>query len=81
MAGSAGDRTEEATPKRREESRKRGQVARSQEVNTLMSLLAAFTMLSFVGSWLLAGPDRGDDHVPGERRDHRADQRPPPAGA
>jgi flagellar biosynthetic protein FlhB len=55
MAGSAGDRTEEATPKRREESRKRGQVARSQEVNTFMSLLAAFAMLSFVGSWLLAG--------------------------
>lgn len=55
MAGSAGDRTEEATPKRREESRRRGQVARSLEVNTGLGLLATFTLLSFVGGWLLAG--------------------------
>lgn len=55
MAGSAGDRTEAATPKRREESRKRGQVARSREINTGMGLLATFALLSFVGSWLLAG--------------------------
>jgi len=51
----AGDRTEKATPKRRDEARKRGQVARSREVNTGFGLLATFAMLSFVGGWLLTG--------------------------
>jgi flagellar biosynthetic protein FlhB len=55
MAGSAGDRTERATPKRREEARKRGQVARSREVNTGAGLLATFALLSFLGGWLLTG--------------------------
>ena len=55
MAGSAGDRTEKATPKRRDESRKRGQVARSREINTGLGLLATFGMLSFMGAWMLTG--------------------------
>ena len=55
MAGSAGERTERATPRRREESRKRGQVARSREINTGLGLLATFALLSFLGGWLLAG--------------------------
>ncbi len=55
MAGSAGERTEAATPKRLDESRKRGQVARSREINTGLGLLATFVMLSFMGSWMLAG--------------------------
>lgn len=38
---SAQERTEEATPKRKEDSRKKGQVPRSRELNTLTSLLAA----------------------------------------
>lgn len=38
---SAQERTEEATPKRREDARKKGQVPRSKELNTLTSLLAA----------------------------------------
>ena len=38
---SAQERTEEATPKRREDTRKKGQVARSKELNTLVSLLAS----------------------------------------
>jgi flagellar biosynthesis protein FlhB len=54
LAGS-GDRTEKATPKRREESRKRGQVARSREINTGLGLLATFGMLSVLGAWLLTG--------------------------
>jgi len=54
-SNSAGDRTERATPKRREEARKRGQVARSREINTGLGLLATFAMLSFLGGWLLAG--------------------------
>ena len=55
MAGSAGERTERATPRRREESRKRGQVARSREINTGLGLLATFALLSFLGGWMLAG--------------------------
>ena len=40
------DRTEEATPKRREDTRKKGQTPRSKELNTFTSLLAAgFAML------------------------------------
>lgn len=58
MAGSAGDKTERATPKRRDESRKRGQVARSREINTGLGLLATFAMLSFMGGWMLAGLSR-----------------------
>ena len=55
MASSAGEKTEKATPARRDESRKRGQVARSREVNTGLGLLATFAMLSFMGGWMLTG--------------------------
>ena len=41
----AGERTEKATPKRRSEARKKGQVARSQEVNSTAVLLAAAAAL------------------------------------
>lgn len=55
MAKSSGEKTERATPKRREEARKRGQVARSQELNTGLGLLAVFGMLAVMGGWMLAG--------------------------
>ena len=42
----AGDKTEKATPKRREESRKKGQVARSMDLNGAVVLLAALMALS-----------------------------------
>jgi flagellar biosynthesis protein FlhB len=42
----AGDRTEKATPKRREESRKKGQVARSMDLNSAVVLLASLMALS-----------------------------------
>ena len=35
------EKTEQATPKRRQESRKKGQVARSQELNSAVLLLVA----------------------------------------
>ncbi len=57
MAG-AGDRTEKATPRKRDESRKRGQVARSREINTGLGLLATFAMLAFMGGWMLTGMAR-----------------------
>ncbi|MHB9030098.1 MAG: EscU/YscU/HrcU family type III secretion system export apparatus switch protein, partial [Candidatus Latescibacterota bacterium] len=46
MAEDAGqEKTEQATPKRREEARKRGQVARSVEVNSALMLLVGFGVL------------------------------------
>ncbi len=45
----AGDRTEKATPKKREEARKKGQVARSADVNGAVVLLAGLFALSAFG--------------------------------
>jgi flagellar biosynthetic protein FlhB len=41
MAGSSGEKTEKPTPKRRKESRKEGQVARTQELGGWVTVLAA----------------------------------------
>src|SRR5690606_35732690 len=43
----AQERTEPATPKRREEARRKGQVARTAELGTALVLLAGFGVLSF----------------------------------
>jgi flagellar biosynthesis protein FlhB len=51
----AGERTEKATPKRRSEARKKGQVARSQEVNSTAVLLAATGALAISGPAMAAG--------------------------
>jgi flagellar biosynthetic protein FlhB len=45
----AGERTEQATPRRIEELRSKGQVARSVEVNTAAALLASFVILQSFG--------------------------------
>ena len=46
MSDSAGDKTEKATPKRRDQARKEGQVARSQDMNGAIVLLASLLVLS-----------------------------------
>lgn len=46
----AGEKTEEATPKRKEEARGRGQVARSNDVNAAFGILAAFVLLQMFGA-------------------------------
>jgi flagellar biosynthetic protein FlhB len=43
----AGERTEKATPKKREETKKKGQVAKSVEINTAVILLSMFLFLLF----------------------------------
>src|SRR4051812_40488184 len=48
MAGGAGEKTEKATPKRREEARKKGQVARSQDLNGALVLIGG---LIAVAAW------------------------------
>jgi flagellar biosynthetic protein FlhB len=43
----AGEKTERATPKKRQDARKKGQTPKSQDVNTAIVLLAVFLYLSF----------------------------------
>jgi len=45
----AGDKTEKATPKRRKEARREGQVARSQDLNGALVLIAGIMTLGVVG--------------------------------
>src|SRR5262249_55733507 len=54
MADGAADRTERATPKRREEARKQGQVILSPEVSPVAVLLTALALASFGAPQLLA---------------------------
>ncbi len=49
----AEEKTEKATPKKRQDVRKKGQVAKSQDVNTAVILLAAFFALLFSGTSML----------------------------
>ncbi|MDQ0245699.1 flagellar biosynthetic protein FlhB [Bacillus fengqiuensis] len=49
----AGEKTEKATPKKRQESRKKGQVAKSQDVNTALVLLLIFLYFAFGAKTLL----------------------------
>lgn len=48
----AEDRTEKATPRRREEARKKGQVVRSIELNSAVILLCTFLFLKTCGPWI-----------------------------
>ena len=43
----AGEKTEKATPKKRQEVRKKGQVAKSQDVTTALILLMVFVYFLF----------------------------------
>lgn len=49
----SGEKTEKATPKKRQEVRKKGQVAKSIEINTAISLLLMFLSLLFFGDFIL----------------------------
>lgn len=44
----AGEKTEKATPKKRQDSRKKGQVLKSQDVTSAIVLLAIFLYLTFM---------------------------------
>jgi flagellar biosynthesis protein FlhB len=52
---SGDNKTEKATPKRREEARKKGQVVKSSDVNTAVVLLACVGALTATGGMLLHG--------------------------
>lgn len=49
---SAQEKTEEATPKRLRDARKKGQVARSRDLNTIVILIAAFTAIAFMRGYI-----------------------------
>ena len=48
----AGEKTEKATPKKREDERKKGRIAKSQDVNTALLLLFSFIVLAVLGSMM-----------------------------
>ncbi|RXI97993.1 flagellar biosynthesis protein FlhB [Anaerobacillus alkaliphilus] len=48
----AQEKTEKATPKKKQETRKKGQVAKSTDVNTAIILLLVFIFLWLIGSFL-----------------------------
>ena len=52
MAG-GGDKTEKATPKRREESRKKGQMARSQDLNGALVLIGGLIAVAVWGPHMM----------------------------
>jgi flagellar biosynthetic protein FlhB len=64
--GSGGERTEKATPKKREEARKKGQVARSQEVNGFFVLLCGITGLLLSGGHLVHHLGRNASYLFGQ---------------
>ena len=49
----SGEKTEKATPKRKRESREKGQVFKSVEVNTALTLLVMFGVLSIFGQTIV----------------------------
>ena len=46
------ERTEQATPKRKQEARKKGQVAQSKEISSVMILMVCMGYFYFAGSWM-----------------------------
>lgn len=55
MAQQSGEKTEKATPKKRREARERGQVIKSQDLVTALSLLLIFLALSAFGTNMVSG--------------------------
>ena len=49
------DKTEKATPKRRSEARKKGQVAKSTDLNGAVVLAAGLVGLTFMGPKVVSG--------------------------
>ena len=49
MPDDMGDRTEEATPRRVQEAREKGQVARSADLSTALILLGGLLVIKFTG--------------------------------
>ena len=48
----AQEKTEKATPRRRQEARKKGQVAQSKEISSVLILMTTIGVFYFAGSWI-----------------------------
>ncbi|HNZ29154.1 MAG TPA: EscU/YscU/HrcU family type III secretion system export apparatus switch protein, partial [Candidatus Goldiibacteriota bacterium] len=48
-------KTEKPTPKKKEEARKKGQVAKSQEINSTLNVIVGFVMLFIAGDYMMFG--------------------------
>lgn len=48
----SGEKTEKATPRKKQDARKKGQVAKSADVNTALSLLTVFLSFLFIGTFM-----------------------------
>jgi flagellar biosynthesis protein FlhB len=46
------EKTEPATPKKREEARKKGQIAQSREIPSVLVLLSSLSVFYFAGAWM-----------------------------
>ena len=46
------EKTEPATPKKRQDARKKGQVAQSREISSAMILMVSLGFFYFAGSWM-----------------------------
>ncbi len=62
----AGEKTEEATPKRQQEARDKGQVVKSTEINSALIMLAAFYFLNNRGAYMLEELENLMRHMFGE---------------
>lgn len=62
MAGSAGDKTEKATPKRKQDERKKGNIFLSQEVVTVATLIATFYTLKIMMPYAVTSIEAGIKH-------------------
>ena len=51
MPEQTGEKTEKATPKKKEDARKKGNVAKSSEVNSALVLLAGTLVIALTGSY------------------------------
>lgn len=51
----SGEKTEKATPKKKQDARKKGQVAKSQDINTAVVLISVFLFLMFFGKTMTEG--------------------------
>lgn len=59
----SGEKTEKPTSKKRQEARKKGQVARSQEVNSALIILFCFLVLKSLGPQTIDGIGRIMSHI------------------
>jgi flagellar biosynthetic protein FlhB len=52
FAADSGEKTEKATPRKKQEARKKGQVLQSREITTALALLFVFVTLKITGSYI-----------------------------